>query len=282
MARKTSVSDNGAFPEFCYMASKHDEIFQSFRMHPIYGQIISSDIHPFAIDITLEYLKIVLSNPDFKVTDEAREKILRHDSLGNPAKISFKINNPYATNNERMLTCSTAYPRYLKVAFDVFFLFNTKKFKTVSEIGVGYAGQCNVLMNLFPITQYNLIDLPEVLALAERCLTEVNQTDGVRFIDGTHLYHDVPADFFISSFAFSELIRSVQDVYLEKVILKSKAGYITWNDGIDEKVWDTDGYSLKEILSIIPGAAAVIIPPQTYQATQKVCQKVCVILWGTK
>ena len=263
------------------MASKHDEIFQNFKVHPTFSQIISNMVFPHDLPLFEEILTFILSEPNFKVTNEAREKILKHDALGNPQKISIKIPN-YDTDSEREIICSPSYLRYLKVALDIFSLFDTSKIKTVSEIGVGYAGQCSVLMNLFPITQYNLVDLPEVLALAERCLTEVNQTDGVRFIDGTHLYHDVPADFFISSFAFSELMRSVQDVYLEKIILKSKAGYITWNDGIEQKVWDTDGYTLQEILSIIPGAEAVFIPPQTYQATQKVIEKVCVILWGHK
>ena len=122
-------------------------------------------------------------------------------------------------------------------------MFDRNKIKVISEIGIGYAGQCNVLMSLLPDIQYNLVDLPEVLSLAERCLTEIGQTERIRYIDGTHLYNDVPSDLIISEFAFSELIKSVQDVYLEKIILKSKAGYITWNDGISKKVWNTDGYT---------------------------------------
>lgn len=157
-------------------------------------------------------------------------------------------------------------------------MFDVNKIKTVAEIGVGYAGQCNVLMNVLDLEQYNLIDLPEVLSLVERCLTEIGLTEKVRYIDGTHLYHEVESDLLVSEFAFSELTRQVQDVYLEKVVLKSRAGYITWNDGINKKVWTTDGYTLQEILSLIPNSKAVQLPPKMFQGDQETCT----ILWGTK
>ena len=76
-----------------------------------------------------------------------------------------------------------------------------------------------------------------VLALTEKFLNEIGKISEfnapfageVRFLDGKHLYSDVPSDFCISNYAFSELTRAVQDSYLEKVILKSKAGYMAWN-----------------------------------------------------
>lgn len=245
-------------------------------MHPVYYQIIGSWVHEPFVSMYMNVLQRIVNNPNFHISDAAREKMLRIDALGNPQRVTFKIHDQSNDNNDREIICSLNYIRYLKVAFDIFSFFDTTKIKTVSEIGVGYGGQCSALVNLFPVTQYNLIDLPEVLALAERCLTESDTTQGIRYFDGTHLYYDLPSDFFISSFAFSELNRSVQDHYLEKVLLKSTASYITWNDGIDKKVWNTDGYTLQEILSIIPGAEAFFVPPQTYQGDQKVC----VILWG--
>ena len=97
---------------------------------------------------------------------------------------------------------------------------------------------------------------------------------GVRFIDGTHLYHDVKSDLLISNYAFSELNKFVQDIYLEKVILNSKSGYITWN-GEGRKIWDTDGYGVDELLSKIPNSK--IIPETPLSAEGNV-----VIVWGTK
>ena len=57
-------------------------------------------------------------------------------------------------------------------------LFDTEKIKSVAEVGIGYAGQCRILMSLLQIKKYNLIDLPEVLALAERFLIELNSNGG--------------------------------------------------------------------------------------------------------
>ena len=275
MARQTSVSDNGTFPEFCYLAAKRDEVFRNFKVHPVYCQILPGRLFDYAVYIGAECLRSFLENPDFNIENVDWEKVLKHDSIGAPEMVTYGVNHCGSTGT---ITCSQLTPRYIKVAADVFSMFDTQKIKVVAEIGVGYAGQCNVLMNLLPIEQYNLVDLPEVLLLAERCLTEIGLTENIRYIDGTHLYHDVPCDLLISEFAFSELVRSVQDVYLEKIILKSKAGYITWNDGIEKKVWDTDGYTLQEILSLIPGARAIQIPPKMYQGDQETCT----ILWGTK
>ena len=198
-------------------------------------------------------------------------KIFKHDLVGNPELVTYTL------DDKNKITCAQLTPRYIKVASDIFSMFDIDKIKIVTEIGVGYAGQCNVLKNVLDLDQYNLIDLPEVLMLAERCLTAIDMNDKVRFLDGTHLYHEVESDLLISEFAFSELTRQVQNIYLEKVILKSKAGYITWNDGIDKKVWNTDGYTLQEILSLIPGSRFVKIPPKMYQGDQETCT----ILWGT-
>ena len=80
---------------------------------------------------------------------------------------------------------------------------------------------------------------------------------------------------FISNYAFSELIRPVQDIYLEKILLKSKAGYITWNGDIIAPTFSTGGYSLKEILSILPNAITIPEKPLTARGN-------CIIVWGEK
>ena len=45
----------------------------------------------------------------------------------------------------------------------------------------------------------------------------------IKFVDGLHLYIEIHSDLVISNYAFSELKREVQDMYLEKVILNSNA-----------------------------------------------------------
>ena len=62
------------------------------------------------------------------------------------------------------------------------------------------------------------------------------------------------------------------------MILKAKAGYITWNDGDDTfKRWNTDGYRLNEILLKIPNSKAIPENPPAWVNARN-----HVILWGTK
>ena len=204
----------------------------------------------------------IMRNNALKLSEEEWNFFLRSDSIGNPFIGEY-------TFGDWKIIGSPSTLRYVKVLIDIVSLFDVDKFKTVTEIGVGYGGQCRVLMNALPISRYNLVDLPEVLALTEKFLTALNQTGDLRYIDGTHLYHDAPCDLVISNYAFSELTRAVQDIYIRKIIRRAKAGYITWNT-----IWDK-GYSLEEFLSIIPDAKTIPEEPLTAQGN-------CIVVWGTK
>lgn len=173
MTRKTSASDNGAYPEFCYIASKHDEIFQNFKRHPVYTQILEH--------VTPEqgkaYIEVALNNPALKIDGEKWKILLKNDSVGNPRTATYQFENA-------SITCSPTTLRYIKVLSDIISLFDADSIRSVSEIGIGYAGQCRILMNMLPIKTYNLIDLPEVLSLAERFLNDTSSTGG----DGVKVY----------------------------------------------------------------------------------------------
>ena len=169
MAVKTSASDNGVYPEFCYIASKHDEVFQNFKRHPVYNAILEH-VSP---ELGAAYLEIILSNPDLKLDADKWKIFLQNDSIGNPNTATYHVGNA-------QLTCSPTTLRYTKVLSDIVSLFDTDKIHIVSEIGIGYAGQCRILMNMLPIEEYNLIDLPEVLALSEKFLNKLNSNRGGR------------------------------------------------------------------------------------------------------
>ena len=131
-------------------------------------------------------------------------------------------------------------------------------------------------MRALPIKHYNLVDLPEVLALTERFLPELDVAGDIRYIDGTHLYNDVPCDLFISNYAFSELVKFAQDIYINRILRRAKAGYITWNEGALRRGsgWDK-GYTLEEFLPMIPGAKTMHEEPLTGTGN-------CIVVWGTK
>jgi len=120
---------------------------------------------------------------------------------------------------------------------------------------------------------YNLIDLPEAIGLSEKFLSNFEACSGrVKFVDGLHLYTDIHSDLVISNCAFSELQREVQDMYLEKVILHSKRGFITWNNLGQNNF---NAHSIPELLQIIPNSKIIEEKPLTAKDN-------CVIIWGGK
>lgn len=262
--RKTSISDNAAYPVICYMASRHEHIFRGFRRNAVYNDILEH----VSRDQGQEYLEVIDKNQQVRFGQVDWDNFSKNDLYGNPQMFSYKV-----SGHDRILSPTTI--RYAKVLQDIVTLFDTSKMKSIAEIGVGYAGQCRLLTSyLSNIESYTLFDLPEVLELARRYLGKYgkNITGKVKFVDGTSINVDENYDFIISNYAFSELIRSVQDSYLEKVILRSRAGYMTWNTLSCEEL---DGYSLNELLEKIPGSSTIAEEPSTKTNN-------CIIIWGNK
>ncbi len=260
--RKTSMSDDNAYPAFCHAASEDDKFFKDFRRNFIYNRVLEH-VPQYQGQ---EYLDVINKNNKLKYTEADWDNFAKNDLYGNPRMFSYEVNG-----KSRILSPTTL--RYAKVLQDIVTLFDTDKIKSIAEIGIGYAGQCRILTSYVPgIESYSLFDLPEVLKLAKKYLSNFGSTDKINFIDGTNITVDGEYDFVISNYAFSELIRDVQDIYLQKVILKSKAGYMTWNSLSCDVL---DGYKLEELLEMIPGSSVIAEEPLT--ATNN-----CIIIWGNK
>jgi putative sugar O-methyltransferase len=100
--------------------------------------------------------------------------------------------------------------------------------KHIIEIGVGYGGQCKLIMDQWTPASYTLVDLPEVLALSQRYLKDSNYSN-VYYLTQDQLPIDKEYDLVISNYAFSECERSIQMGYVNDVMKKSESGYITFN-----------------------------------------------------
>ena len=261
----TSVFDNEWYPEFCYFASRHDDVFKNFKRNPVYTRVVEY-LSPEVGQACFEY---IMRSRTLRLSEDEWQFFLRNDSVGNPFIAEYSAGDWNVIGSPSTL-------RYIKVLVDIVSLFDVDNFKTVTEIGVGYGGQCRVLMSALPLERYNLIDLPEVLALTEKFLTALNLTGDIRYIDGTHLYGDTPCDFFISDYAFSELARPVQDMYFEKVVSKAKAGYVTWDGDFFAGYGMYSGYTLDEFVAKIPSAKVFPEFPITTSPDNRL------VVWGTK
>lgn len=262
---QTSITDNNRYPMYCYIASKNDAEFANFKRHPVYNSVLEHVSPQEGSD----YLRKILEDNELHLSVQDWKYILRNDSIGNPRTIQYSF-------GDSQIVCSPTTLRYVKVLSDISKLFPENIIQGgVSEIGIGYGGQCRILMHALPLAFYNLVDLPEVLSLAERFLTELDVAGDIRYIDGTHLYHDAPCDLLISNYAFSELVKPVQDIYIKKILRRAKAGYITWNQSALNAFGWSGGYTLEEFLPMIPGATTIPEEPLTAEGN-------CIVVWGTK
>ena len=254
----TSVSDNGRYPLVCYLASKNENVFSTFKRNPIYRYILEHVTEEHG----REYLDVIGEYGLLNAQDW--QEFAKNDIYGSPYAYTYNICG-------MKLNLSPTTIRYAKVLCDILSKFNAGEIKSIAEIGIGYGGQCRIIRTKLHDVQYTLIDLPEVIGLAEKYLSKYeNCRENIRYVDGGHIYLNDDYDLVISNYAFSELRREVQDMYIKKVILKSKRGYITWNSIAFSAF---GGYSADELLRVIPGSVRIDERPLTHPDN-------CIIIWG--
>jgi phospholipid N-methyltransferase len=110
-----------------------------------------------------------------------------------------------------------------------------------------------ILDKIFKIENYLLIDLHEVTKLIEKYLEchLLNSTYETKTINKTS--YDKSYDLVISNYAFSELPVETQLIYIKKILLKSKNGYMIMNSGLKNSNFRENHLSLEEIKDYIPG-----------------------------
>jgi putative sugar O-methyltransferase len=224
-------------------------MFSNFRSDPVYNEILEH----VSREQGAEYLKIIPSSEHF---DEFR----KNDLYGGPRVFNYPEVGDF----------SPTTLRYIKVLYDIEKFFGNLDGAKVFEIGVGYGGQCRLCCKYFDLKEYVLLDLPQVLRLAERYLMLYPLKPKLTFKTINECSRGKKIDLVISNYAFTEISRDIQDVYIKKIIKKSKRGYITYSDISG----DLNSYKKQELLSIIPGSAEYPEEPATHPGN-------CIIAWGT-
>ena len=249
----TSLSDNQLYPNFCLKASTDLSVFFNFRRNAIYQEILEHVNY----ETGKEYLnEITKNNPELLKNIDAFKK---NDEFGSPETFDFApIGN-----------ISSSTLRYIKVAGDLMSLFKNLDNLNICEIGVGYGGQCRVLNSAAAPATYTLVDIKAALMLTQRFLDNFILNSVIKYKTMNELEIQ-NYDLVISNYAFTELPRSIQDVYLKKIILNSKRGYITYND-INPAQFNS--YKKDALLKIIPNSRIIEEKPLTHKEN-------CIIVWG--
>jgi putative sugar O-methyltransferase len=252
---KTSLSDNEKYPDYCLQASNNMLVFVNFRQSNIYRQTLEH-VTPQIGQLYLDEIKKTR-----KDLLKYMEKIKENDIYGNPDLVEY---------SDIGKICPSTL-RYAKVLADLLNWFHTLDDLKICEIGVGYGGQCRIINAISKPAEYTLVDLKPVLSLAQRYLDGYVLYSTIKYKTMNELHKD-NYDLVISNYAFSELRREIQDVYLEKIILNSKCGYLTYNS-ITPDFFGT--YSSDELINIIPDSYIVEEKPLTHPKNR-------IIVWGGK
>ena len=167
-------------------------------------------------------------------------------------KANDLFGNPYEYQYPGVGRVSPTTLRYISTAIDIFEITRLNKESVVAEIGVGYGGQAAILERMYGIKNYSAFDLPSVIQLSNVYLNSVNSK--LKFTSsGLSSDKNTTWDVVISNYAFSELHRDLQLSYIERVIAKSKSGYMIMNSGRSNITGRSEGkLSLDEIRNYIP------------------------------
>ena len=203
-------NDKFNYVEACSMAVNDDNVYHFFKQNPLYTPILEH-VHG---ELALAYYNILM--PEYR------------ELIPLAGKINDSVGGPLLTNTPSGMVSGTTL-RYLKVLQELDALGFLGG--DIIEIGAGYGGQARIILKLAKnresINSYTSVDLPSPSLLQAKYNSDITKFSSISFDSLKTLYSEV----IISNYSFSELASSTQEVYLEKVILNAKHGYITYNPG---------------------------------------------------
>jgi putative sugar O-methyltransferase len=252
-----SESDNGFYLYIIEKANNNFRIFQNFRSHPIFIEIYEH----VSKSQGKEYLDCIIKN-DKNLLDKI-DKFLENDKIGNPKKYYYK-------EIDKLISPTTL--RYIKVASDIKKIFSDK-IDNIVEVGCGYGGQYLILDKCINIRNYLLIDLYEVTKFIEKYLECYVLNSSYESKTINKISQESSWDLVISNYAFSELPSETQYNYINKILLKSKNGYMTMNSGLETSAFKKNHLSLKEITNLMPNIKIIPEEPLTFKDNY-------IIIWG--
>ena len=210
--KASSISDTENYRKACQAAAEDPQVFANFRRLGVIREVIETVGKREANEIMKS-----LGDSEHRFSHALTESI-RCDTIGNPYR-------------SRIGTLGRVPPttvRYATVYSTLQLLCGSFRELSVGEIGVGYGGLERLFLTTDPPRQISVFDLPEVTALTDQFLQANGlNTDSVTFQSVPTDCQDL--DLVISNFAFSELRRDLQDNYLQKVLLRSRAGFVIIN-----------------------------------------------------
>jgi hypothetical protein len=255
--KNRSDSEDGLYVLSVQDAVKNYRSFSKFKQDPHYQNVLEH----VDKDLGKTYLDLVRkNNPDLL---QKIESFKDNDLVGSPTVYEY----------DSIGKISPTTLRYIKVASDLKQLFGDEIGDDFVEIGVGYGGQALINDKVFSIKRYQLLDLAPVLNLVEKYLEShildcAYQTSTLNQQSGEKAY-----DLAISNYAFSELPSHLQIKYIEKILSKSKRGYLTMNSGLNKTKRSIDKLTIEQLKNLLP-------PFEIFEEQPNTGPENYLIVWG--
>jgi putative sugar O-methyltransferase len=252
-----SVSDSGPYVASIQKALSNYKNFAKFKLDPRYQAILEHCTR----EQGQSYLEIIKKESPSLI--EKMVTFKENDLVGGA------ITHEY----EGVGAISPSTLRYVKVASDLRNIFGEIIGDRIAEIGVGYGGQLLIADKVLKFKQWDLFDLPPALSLASKYIESHTLNSAYQITSLNQHRGDVEYDLVISNYAFSELPSKLQLRYIEKILSKSKRGYLTMNSGKENSIFKEDKLSLAELKKYLP--AFEILDERPLTATDNY-----ILIWG--
>jgi len=228
-----SISETIDYPHFCELAAKDDSIFQSFKRQAVYQQVLEH----VSFGQGKQYLTYITCHYPFLL--ESLNKFRLNDLIGNPYIYDF---------GDGIGSFSPSTLRYIKVTGDLISIFGDLSQMQIIEIVGGYGGQCTVLNGLSQFKTYCIIDLPGPALLTQKYLSALD-IPNVTLLSSKDPLPENSYDLVISNYAFSEISKEEQQIYIKKILNRSKRGYLTYN--CISSIFNINSLELSELIALL-------------------------------
>ena len=193
----------------CISFVKDNTLFKNFKREPHFQKILEGN--------ELDVGEIALKSIDNLGKREEFVELLplfkENEKIGNPQLLFFEGIGKVAP--------STII--YANTYFEIKKLLNKNTPKKIVEIGGGYGGLCKILSSVYNFQEYILVDLPEVIELCKKYLSNFKQLNGkIKFvyvseIDNVDFSN---TDLVIADSSLAECNIETQILYTKKILKK--------------------------------------------------------------
>ena len=201
------IYDHWVFAQVAEQAVADEQQFSQFKKNPFFNLLWENHTR----EQGQEWLeKITNEYPYLKIKFDLFRQI---DHIGSPRTYFFGDAGDFSPSTLRLIAMTR------ELCTRVGYTENGN----VVQIGAGSGNWCKILHDAIGFRSYTLVDIPEQLALAKKCL-EKWDIDNVTFYTPEELPEGTVYDLVISDMSFSEFNHVHQRLFFDRILSRSASG----------------------------------------------------------